>query len=298
MYKETKWANRILMLQEKNGLWGYFHTLSEPSKGHPITTEQALRRLKILGYTIDDEPIQRAVKYMDECLQGKRQMPDKQEKTHDWDIFTDLILSTWVRRFTTDCEAANQVARQWVGVITSAFSKGEYYNHDYILAYQNAFGKSPEGGRLIDFVNFYQVSLIAGQLDENTESAVFDYIMKHKGGIYYIYDRPIGCVELSILPGCFASKRASRYLTAIEIMTEYPRSKEKLQPVADWLVANQNENGVWDMGNTVNDGVTFPLSDNWNKKGVRELDCTYRVKKLLEKLEGQAQMNNNYVNQV
>lgn len=33
-----------------------------------MTTEQALRRLERLGYTMGDECIQRVVSYMDDCL--------------------------------------------------------------------------------------------------------------------------------------------------------------------------------------------------------------------------------------
>ncbi|MCL2194222.1 MAG: hypothetical protein FWB78_12610, partial [Treponema sp.] len=67
MFKTGKWAREIISLQKPNGMWGYFHTLSEPNKTH-ITTEQALRRLSILGYTIDDECIAKAVGYMNDCL--------------------------------------------------------------------------------------------------------------------------------------------------------------------------------------------------------------------------------------
>jgi hypothetical protein len=63
MYKDSRWSKEILSLQNEEGLWGYFHTLSDPKK-HPITTEQALRRLQVLGYTIDDVCIQKAVQYM------------------------------------------------------------------------------------------------------------------------------------------------------------------------------------------------------------------------------------------
>ncbi len=58
MYKNSKWSKEIISLQKEEGLWGYFYTLSEPKK-YPITTEQALRRLQILGYTIEDECIRK-----------------------------------------------------------------------------------------------------------------------------------------------------------------------------------------------------------------------------------------------
>ncbi len=44
MYRDSRWSKEIISLQDKDGRWGYFHTLSEPNR-YPITTEQALRRL-------------------------------------------------------------------------------------------------------------------------------------------------------------------------------------------------------------------------------------------------------------
>lgn len=72
MHKDSKWAKSIIALQEPDGKWGWFHSLSQ-SYDAPITTEQALRRLERLGYTIEDKCIQKAVLYMDNCLTGKTQ---------------------------------------------------------------------------------------------------------------------------------------------------------------------------------------------------------------------------------
>ena len=51
-YKESKWAKNIIAMQESDGKWGCFHSLSQFYHS-PITTEQALRRLERLGYTIE-----------------------------------------------------------------------------------------------------------------------------------------------------------------------------------------------------------------------------------------------------
>ena len=67
-YKNGKWAKTIIDLQHDNGSWGYFHSLSNPTRKQPMTKEQALRRLEILGYTINDTPIQKAVQYLNNCL--------------------------------------------------------------------------------------------------------------------------------------------------------------------------------------------------------------------------------------
>jgi len=276
MVKTGKWAREIISLQKPNGMWGYFHALSEPNKT-PITTEQALRRLSILGYTIDDECIAKAVGYMNDCLSRKERIPDRREKVHNWDIFTDLMLATWIRRFTRGNALANQVSDKWASIISSAFTGGVYDRDAYELAYQDTFGIKPKGGRLVDFVNFYQVSLIADSLDAHTEASVFDYILNHESGIYYVYDNP-----LSTPPETFMSKQASRYLAAMELMTGYRRNRHKLQFAVDWLNRNKNENGMWDMGATVKDHIHFPLSDDWKNKSVRENDCTYRVRGFID----------------
>lgn len=275
MHKDSKWAKQIIELQDSEGKWGWFHSLSQ-FYDSPITTEQALRRLKTLGYTIEDECIRKAVSYMNDCLIGEKEIPDRREKLHNWDVFTAMILATWIREFTMDNQKANQVAAQWAEIISHAFSDG-YYNHEsYVSAYERVMGMKPRGGRFVDFVSFYQVSLLRGCLDEQTERALIDYLLDKGDGIYYIYDG-----RIRDLPQCFESKQTSRYLAAIELLAKYEHAKPKLQFVVDWLNSNKNENGMWDMGKTVNDKVYYPLSDDWRKRDIREADCTERVSKIV-----------------
>jgi len=278
MHKDGQWAKNIIALQEEDGKWGWFHSLSQ-SYDAPITTEQALRRLERLGYTIEDECIQKAIIYMDACLTGKNTIPDRREKLHDWNIFTSMILATWIRRFTPDNPNANKVAKQWAEVIASAFVRGVYNHKEYVAAYHEILGMKPNGGRLIDFTNFYPISIVSNCLDRKTEIALMDYVLNKEDGIYYIYDK-----QLSVLPCCFESREASRYLGAIELLSKYKFAKDKLQFVADWLIDKRNINGKWDMGKTVNDKVYFPLSNDWRKKETREADCTERIDALLNDL--------------
>lgn len=278
MHKDGKWAKQIISLQDKEGKWGIFHSLAQPVAEN-ITTEQALRRLERLGYTIEDECIQKAVSYMNDCLTRKKDIPDYREKVHDWDIFTSLILSTWIRRFTADNPVANKVAKQWADVISASFVGGTFNHREYVSAYTDILGLRPGGGRLIDFANFYPVSLIRDCLDEKTEQAVVDYVVNGDNGIYYVYNN-----KISVLPQAFESKNASYYLAAIELLSKYVHARHKLNFVADWLNDNRNENGKWDMGKMANDKVYFPLSDDWRKRETREADCTERITKLLDEL--------------
>ena len=82
-HKNGKWANQILEACHDDGMWGNFHTMSRPVTGRPITTEQALRRLYILGYTIEDEVIQRVVDRMVLCVKGEQKIDGYYEKKHD-----------------------------------------------------------------------------------------------------------------------------------------------------------------------------------------------------------------------
>ena len=280
MHKDGRWANQIISLQEDDGKWGCFHSLSQVYNS-PITTEQALRRLERLGYTIDDECIQKAVSYMDDCLHRKTSIPDRREKVHDWDVFTSMILATWIKRFTNDNHGANRIARQWADIISVAFSNGSYDHESYVSAYKKVL--RPNGGRIINFLNFYPVSLLSDCLDKKTEEVFMDYVLNSPNGIYYIYESKIADV-----PQTFEDRKASRYLAAIELLAKYRHTKVKFNFVIDWLNNNRNENGRWDMGKSVNDKVYFPLSDNWRKSETREADCTERITCLMSELSNLA----------
>lgn len=223
---------------------------------------------------------------MHDCLVGKNKIPDRREKLHNWDIFTSLMLSTWIRRFTLDDIYANNTAEKWAEIISYAFINGAYDHSNYVKAYTRIFKIAPRGDRLVDFVTFYHVSLLANLIDKETEKAMFDYILQHESGIYYNYGE-----SLSVLPKEFKSKQASRYIGAIELLSEYrnPACKEKLNLVAEWLNQNREANGLWDMGPVVKDAVYFPLSDSWRSAEARKRDCTYRIKNLMRNLDKYSQ---------
>jgi hypothetical protein len=277
-YKNGKWAKEIIQLQLNDGSWGNFHSLS-PSFNQTISTEQALRRLRILGYTIEDKPIKKAIRYLDNCLAGKTNIPDRVEKLHNWKILTELMFSTWIRKFTLENKRANEVAKKWAAIINTAFESGKYDNEKYTSAYMKILDLKPKGGRLLDFTNFFQVSLLTNCLDKSIEPDYFKYVLNHESGIYYIYSK-----NIISPPKEFKTKEASRYIAAIELLAEYKNCKKQLDFAVNWLEKNMKREKEWDMGKEVKDGMYFPLSDSWRKDEDRIKDCTYRINKLLEKI--------------
>ncbi len=278
--KTGKWARQLLASQLPDGSWGQFHSMSK-SNGYARTTEQALTRLQRLGFSMQDDCIRNAVRYMERCLTGELSIPDPREKLHDWDIFTALMLAARIRLFTNSCEAANATAARWANILSAAFADGAYDHDRYRNAYREYFGKVPpaKAGRLVDFVHFYPVALLAGCLPPETETAVVHHILQHGSGLYYIYEKP-----LNILPDTFASLQASRYLYAIELLARWPTAGEQLGFVRTWLLQNRGTDDRWDMGASVKDGIQFPLSDSWRSAETRKADCTRRITQLLDAL--------------
>ena len=274
-------AQKLLALQKENGAWGHFHSLSE-SSGVPVTTEQALRRLERLGFTENDPPIRAALHYMHNCLAGKESLPDRREKTHDWNIFTRTMLSAWICRFTKSDELANDMAQKWGQTVSAAYESGRYDHNAYVAAYTKNFGVKPFGPRLLDFMAFYELSLISSTLDKRLEQAFFLDVLNRPTGIYYVYG-----AALTKPPAEFCTKEASRYLAAIELVLAYKSSfcRALLAPTAQWLKSYKGDDGMWDMGAGVKDGVYFPLSDSWRKAEDRKRDCTERIERVLRELE-------------
>lgn len=280
-YTTGKHAQEILALQHPDGTWGeMFHSFAQPNGKSPMTTEQALRRLYTLGFTIDDEPIRKIVDCMASCLKGERTIDNYREKGYDWDLFSRMMLSAWVRIFEPENKVALAHAKQWGKVIESAFSDGEFNQTAYSHAFVKEFAKCQDVVKEIGCTIFYPMNLLQGVLPEKTERSFLDYVLSNPNGIYYIYAKP-----LNQLPIEFASKETSYYLAAIEILAGYKTAKEKLGFVMDWLEANRDENGQWDLGSKTKDNVYFPLSDSWRKAEDRRVDCTERVGKLLERIK-------------
>lgn len=279
MYKNGKWARELLAAQRPDGSWGPFHTLAAPNRGNVISTEQAIRRLAILGFSYEDAPIHLAIHHLRACLAGREVLQNNREVTLDWDIFTELMLSAWIRLFTDADENANAVAKRWAGIAAAAFSSGAYRDEDYAAAYDDAFRGYPRGRKRVGFDSFYPAALLPGALDRITEQRVLQYFLVRPEGIYYIAPGP-----LCDTPSVFRSRGTSRYLGALELLSRFPCSQDALSFAVSWLEKNRNENGGWDMGPQAKDGIYFPLSDSWRTAALREHDCTYRIERLLTRL--------------
>ncbi len=279
MFKNSIWAKQIIEAQKEDGSFGHFHSLSEPRKS-PLTTEQALRRLEILGYTIEDEVIIKTVTYMEKCLTKEFEITDIKETHRHWENFVDLMLATWIIRFKKNSKPANRIKNIWARITTKTFSSGEYCIEDFSNAYKEEFGFYDKKSIILTMSRFYNVSILVDALDKRTEEVFFDYVLNNPMGIYYIYPSIIRST-----PECIEGKLSSKYLGAIELLVAYKRNKHKLQFVIEWLMDNKSNSESWDMGSKIKDGFYMPLSNDWRKRDNRVKDCTHRINSLIKEIQ-------------
>ena len=277
---DNKWVRHITNLQHEDGSSGYFHSLGQPTAAQPMSTEQALRRLRILGLTKDDEPVDRALCYLRDCLSGKLQPPDRREKVLNWDVFEAHMIAAWIRIFVPDDLLALPVARMWADIITLSFSTGAFNADMYASEYRKRIPILNKGERMIALPQFYMVNLLKGLLNKENERCFIDFVINHPDGILYVNNSAI--VDL---PAEFTSSQASSYLAALEQLAGYSCAGEKLRFAVEWIIKHKDDNGEWDMGASAKDGIHFPLSDSWRKPENRRRDCTVRIEKLLKALE-------------
>ena len=280
-FKEGKWARQIIDLQNEDGSWGtYFHTMAVPVKKTQLTTEQALRRLWILGFDKGDRVIKRTLNYMRSCLLGERKVDDYSEITHDWPLFTQLMLSAWVRVFDSGDHLANSFSKRWAKVIEASFQSQEFDESVYLRKYADEFGKRTRGARELDPTSFYHVVLLRDMLSSEIEAKYLEHILAKPDGVYYVYANAV-----SQTPKVFASKETSRYLTLLLLLSEYGLFGMKFGFIRQWINANKDETGQWDLGIAAKDGVIFPRSDSWRTAADRAADCTDEITLLLNRLD-------------
>jgi hypothetical protein len=219
------------------------------------------------------------------CLPEKRQVQHKQynheEKLHNWKVFTNLMLSTWINIFDPENNLIKNIKNQWKEIIEQSFLNNTFNQELYNKGYYETFGAKVKGGRLISFVNFYQISLLANYLNKNIEKEYFEYILNYPTGIYYVYDK-----KLMEIPEIFQSKYTSRFIGAIELLSDYNNveCKKQLKYIVKWLEDNKITRNKWDLGKDTKDGIYFPLCDSWRKEEDRIMDCTNRIEKLMERI--------------
>lgn len=265
--------------QFEDGSWDYFHTLSSDARTK-LTTENAIRRLLILGLDINDEPMKKVYNYMDRFLQMEIDIRDRKEGLSDWKEVTELFAAAWMLELDRSSKIAGEVADKWALLISRSFSGDKFDINYYKEAFIDIFNTKP-GKRVWNIESFHIVASITGRLEPEIEEKFINYIMNNDKGIYYIAKG-----KLVNLPSTFESRETSRFIYAHTLLSSYRSYQKRCGYVVDWLKDNRSEDGLWDMGTKVKDNVFFPYSNSWRKPVNRKIDASIAILKYLQKVGG------------
>ena len=272
-------VTKITGLQFDDGSWDTFHTLSSGSKTG-ITTENAIRRLIILGLGKGDAPVEKAFAYLERYLKKETDYRDGKEKLTDWNEINELFTAAWMLEIDDESLIAGKIADRWAELISQCFSSGSFYFPNYAKAFERIFDVKP-GKRVWDIESFHLAAVMKGRLTADTEERFIDYMLTNDKGMYYVSGRD----ALAKLPQNFQSRETSRFLYAHTVLSRYQSYKKKCAYVVDWLLENRVEDGMWDFGARANDGVFLPYSESWRNPLNRKIDSTLAVLKCLRNME-------------
>lgn len=242
----------LALKQNDDGSFGHFHSMSYDNF---LTTEKALRRFYFLKLDKDIPIVRKTLEYVKKCLDKELIIPDRREKVINWDVFEQLMFTSWLTIFNVFDKKVEDIKRVWTSIIEESLINDKFSYDEYQKVYRYVFG--PKGTREISPSSFYMVSLLKKSLGPKAQKAYFDFIMEN--GIYYINSD-----NLYNLPLVFDSKKTICYLQAIKIISSYANPND-LTFVCKWLDDYKNSDGYWDMPNLKPDGIIFPISDNWRK---------------------------------
>ena len=247
--------------QNRDGGFGRFHSMSYDSD---LTTEKALRRFLFLNLNKDEDIVQRSLDYLEKCLNKEIKIPDRREKVINWDVFEELMFTSWLSIFNYNTSKTSEVKNKWKRIIEKSIVNNELDPIIYKKEYRSKFG--PNGTREISPSTFYMVTLLKDVLEDDKKSCYFKYIMEN--GIYYIYNE-----NIYKLPSKFDSKNTINYLLAIKFLIPFKTKNDDLEFVRNWLLENKHSE-YWDMPSLKPDGIVFPRSENWrnNKNKIKDIN--------------------------
>lgn len=261
----------LASIQNPDGGFGRFHSMSSDNS---ITTEKALRRFLFLDLTKENPIVKKCLEYVKKCLYKEITIPDRREKVIDWDVFEELMFSSWLYLFKIEDEKVSSIQLKWKKVIEYSINDNKFNYSEYKKQYRLMFGN--KGLREISPSTFYVVCLLTNMLNPSAKEAYFQYIMEK--GIYYIYDK-----NLYDLPKLFDSKNTISYLIAIKLIAPYAK-ENSLNFVKMWLNNNRTVKEDWEMLSIKPDGIVFPTSENWRKLDNKLSDINRFINDVISRL--------------
>ena len=275
---QSRWVGVLESEQRADGGWGPFHSRSVKLKQRTISTEFGVERALALGLTGADPLLARARENIAGLLGDPSAFPDLPEKNDRWPTGLPMILAGTLALIEPRHPAIAPVRELWIELAKRIFKGGGYSEQAEIAAHAELTGATVRGSYL-HIANRYAVSILSSApqlLPTSLEQAYVGWLYRKPEGLDYLEEQLSAMPPPSQRPGRF-----DRWLTSLELISRLPGWREHAATALDWLWAQRDSNGMWDLGPRGSTTAWFPLSDSWRKPQCRRHDWTARVLSLL-----------------
>jgi hypothetical protein len=276
----SRWVQALAAEQWPDGSWGRFHSQDTQRRQRVPTTEAGVERAVSLGLDRSHPILDSATSYIVEVMTGVRPFPDLAERNDRWSTGVRLFLASTLSLIEPDHPLLAQERGLWSEIARRTFQTGAYRQEDEVQAHAVLTGATVRDSYLT-LNGRYQLNLLGSQpgtLPEDVERALLRWLWARPRAIGYLN------VPLSGPPPAHKAGALDRWFTSQELLARgFPAWVDAARSVVDWLWAQRDEQGMWDLGPRPASSTYLPLSDSWRKRGRRALDWTTRVLVLLRR---------------
>ncbi len=285
--QETAIVKLLRTSQHPDGTWGRFHTQDTTVKQPFLTTEGAITAALSSGLDKHDPILVKAQAAILDYVEARTCWPDPPEK-HDnplaWYVWVPIVSAAVMSRIDPYHPCLEPYWRLWVAAEGAAFASGSYDRQKEIAALVELLDcrmKNP-----VPVTSMYPVLILSSTrnpLPENLERRLLSFLLGFPRGIYYVYEKTI-----QDMPP-IDDRKFWAWTRAHSLLSRFGLWKELAMDALNWIWAQRNERGFWDLGSKMarRPFTPFPLSESWRRSENRMIDCTVEMLALLARwLEG------------
>ena len=162
------------MNNNQMGVGGAFHSRDSRLKQRIHSTEFAVERALALGLDSGHPILEKASRYIQDILHGRKPFPDYHEKNDRWPTGTRLFLASTLALIEPEHPLLVSERELWIEIARRTFQSGGYSQSDEMRAHAELTLATMKGSYLHLFGR-YQLNLIGsrrGMLPHSIESAL------------------------------------------------------------------------------------------------------------------------------
>ncbi|HBN83731.1 MAG TPA: hypothetical protein DDZ89_07780 [Clostridiales bacterium] len=269
-------VEELFQEQDRYGGWGSFNSKDYSVKAKFPTSVTAINRCLYIGLTMEDRNILfNACEYLEDFLKGTahEKIRNSNERVVPWNTAKFCELIEAIKPYNPLCD---QTYFEWQYIAGRAFESGEYSYERERAAQHEVFHTRED--RLVPM----QTELLLKRRDQ-IPIKLEDSMLRHYGEHAY-YHGYFWQETPTKLPDHFVYHKTRRWLATFNYINQFRGSAIYLADSVDWLMGNQNSEGLWDWGTQVKDpwGYFGYFSTNRNYLYNRIVDCTMEILSFLK----------------